>query len=477
MKKKVFSGLVLLLLLVIAAAWWLTTSSPGLYSDPAKPRQNTQYTNLLKTYLEIPSIPPDPITNAIISTNGNEIVVSIKDQSIGTNKIKVPVTLHRAGTSNRVSIANGSVVFEMLQTGWIVPTTNFPYSIQFPGNYYLPTTLEKLDPKKLLPQYKNQLQFEGDFPTAQLYFLKTNLTDFKIIGYTAFDARTKFTLTTSYSSAISENSWWFRGSVPIWHQTPLEIATTIATGPCIFYEAAPTIGTEIRHDSGLVKFLGAIDQGINGWSSSSSSGSETLRLTVDPTQSSGQNPECTLIFYIFPEAVYLPFDIEALDATGKSINSLGNSFGGKMLTTKFAGYSKDIKQLRLKIYPNIHRIIWTLPELPGLPEENRGIANLFNVKIPYMRFRYEGEYQTALRKLVQMDMNYLPLTYPNGYFPTYRTNFTAKDLFTEIESKIPPTPPFANRILIADSQKNKIELKPPLWQQLIEKAKKLVGFK
>jgi hypothetical protein len=365
----------------------------------------------------------------------------------------------------------------MLQTGWIVPTTNFPYSIQFPGNYYLPTTLEKLDPKKLLPQYKNQLYFEGDFPSAQFYFSKTNLTDFKIIGYTAFDARTKFTLTTSYSSAISENSWWFRGSVPIWHQTPLEIATTIAIGPCKFYEAAPTIGMEIRHDSGLVKFLGAVDESINGWSTSSSSGSETLRLTFDPTQNSGQNPECTLIFYIFPEAVYLPFDIEALDATGKSINSLGNSFGGKMLTTKFASHSKDIKKLRLKIYPNIHRIIWTLPELPGLPEENRGIANLFDVKIPYMRFRYEGEYQSALRNLVQMDMDYLPLTYSNEYFPTHRTNFTAKDLFKEIESKIPPTPQFANRILIADYQKNKIELKPPLWQQLIEKAKKLVGIK
>jgi hypothetical protein len=72
-----------------------------------------------------------------------------------------------------------------------------------------------------------------------------------------------------------------------------------------------------------------------------------------------------------------------------------------------------------------------------------------------------------------MEQRHFALTFPNGYFPSVRTNTTPRELFLEMESLL------ANKDaqLVADPQKNEIrERKNPLLEAL-EKFQKTVGIK
>jgi hypothetical protein len=71
-----------------------------------------------------------------------------------------------------------------------------------------------------------------------------------------------------------------------------------------------------------------------------------------------------------------------------------------------------------------------------------------------------------------MDPQMLRLTYPNNFFPTFRTNTTARALFLELESKL------SNKELqlAADSQKNTISARPHPMALAIEAIKKKLGL-
>lgn len=166
----------------------------------------------------------------------------------------------------------------------------------------------------------------------------------------------------------------------------------------------------------------------------------------------------------------MPIDFEFIDANGKTIAGLGAGSLGNFMMARAEADSEQIKEVRVKYYPNKHRLIYTIPELPGLPDQNRNIQNLFDVHIPYTYFRYEWDLQQALGKLLQMEQQHFSLTFPNGYFPTFRTNTTPRELFLEMESLLSKQ----DQQLVADPVKNEIRIrKHPLWSAIDEVKKKL----
>jgi hypothetical protein len=132
----------------------------------------------------------------------------------------------------------------------------------------------------------------------------------------------------------------------------------------------------------------------------------------------------------------------------------------------------QVKEVRLKHYPNLYRITYTIPELPGLPEQNRNIQNLFDVHIPYMHYRYEYAFQHHIGNLLQMDQRHFALNYPNAYFPTTRTNTTPRALFLEMESLL-ANPELQ---LVADPQKNEIRTRLHPVRAALEAIKKKLGL-
>ena len=137
------------------------------------------------------------------------------------------------------------------------------------------------------------------------------------------------------------------------------------------------------------------------------------------------------------------------------------------------GRLEDIKEIRLLHYPNLHRLTFTIPELPGLPEQNRHVANLFDVHIPYMRFRYEYSFQSGVAQLLQMQNHSIPLTFTNNYFPTFRTNTTTRALFREMASMLSDP----EKRIVVNPESNTIEAKRHPLAVLRHKVRQTLGLK
>ena len=158
-------------------------------------------------------------------------------------------------------------------------------------------------------------------------------------------------------------------------------------------------------------------------------------------------------------------DIEALDHNGKTLPSWGGGTSGRIITASYRAERSQLAQIRIRYYSKFYRVVVSLPEIPGLPEENRGLDNLFDAKVPFLRCQYENQFQSAVQDLLQMNSSHLPLAYPNGYFPVTFSNTTTRELFLEMSRMAPPP-----QQLFADAEQNRLEFRDPphiaAWKRL-----------
>src|SRR5207244_3073155 len=106
-----------------------------------------------------------------------------------------------------------------------------------------------------------------------------------------------------------------------------------------------------------------------------------------------KGPESSFAFFSWPKSASIPIELEFLGAGGKALESAGGGSSDQLTTAAVRARANEVKRIRLKFFPNVHRLVFTIPELPGLPEENRNMENLFDVHIPYSCFRYESAFQ------------------------------------------------------------------------------------
>ena len=180
-----------------------------------------------------------------------------------------------------------------------------------------------------------------------------------------------------------------------------------------------------------------------------------------------------MLLHVWPSAFGAPVEVEVWGKNGKKLQGGNAGTSGNLMKVTVDGFADDIEEVRLKYYTKKYRVIFTIPELPGLPEQNRGVKNLFEVHVPYMNLQYEYDFQHGISKLLQMEQSHFALNFPNAYFPSVRSNTTPRELFLEMEGLL------ANKDsqLVADPVKNEIrERKNPLLEAL-EKFQKMVGIK
>jgi hypothetical protein len=129
-----------------------------------------------------------------------------------------------------------------------------------------------------------------------------------------------------------------------------------------------------------------------------------------------------------------------------------------------------VKEIRVKYYPKISRLIFRLAELPGLPEENRNVRNYFDVRVPYMRFNQPWELQNGLARLLNLSFNSLPLNPTNSYFPLIYTNATVREIFWDVDKRL------ANPgdELRPNPATNQIEVKRPILREFLDKLRALL---
>jgi hypothetical protein len=470
------AALILGVILAVAAiglAVWFWNTQNRLYSSPIAPRTNDAYAQCFAPPARLPPVPTNLYSSFQIDRDTNRIVVSSPVDRLGSDEKQfVPLTFVHADDSHTAHFSNSSVRLAYIGSASAQPRTNFEWGLQVPAAYYTPdakpiTSAASNELKKILPAYQHNLSFDGSYPASQFVFISSNIASLKTLGFAAYDARTHYGLTSGYSSSAYSNGFYFANALRMWHQAPVMIVATIATGPVHYYPLSTTEGTELDYPHGHIRLLIKTEDDLGSWSSTHDGRSNIVSFKLQPHPYLQNRKTCSFVFHSWPQGNSAPIDFEFLNAAGKKLNSYRSGSSGHLLTSSIEGSLDDVKEIRLAHYPNVYRLVFTIPELPGLPEQNRNIENLFDVHIPYMYFRYEYDFQYQAGHLLQMNQQHFALTFPNGYFPTFRTNITPREMFLEME-KLLANP---NLHLVADPEKNEVAAKPHPIAAAIEAIK------
>ena len=468
-RKAALIALLLLVLIALGAGVWFWSSQTRLYSNPEALRTNDIYLRAHAPPTNISNLPTNILSAITVNQTTNETQISIPGPSLWTEVDYPPLEIHKTTASEPILIGDGSVRLAYIASAWTIPRTNFPWSIELPAKLFT----SDLDPASsnevtdLISSSDRKLWFKGEFPAARFFFVCSNLPSFKPLKIQAFDARTGHpVLGSSYSMPARENLFWIDIDIRLWHQTPVELVTTIVTGPEQTFTLPPTPGAELRYPGGLIRLLAVSDTDFNSSSSSSDGRTNVFTFSGSSSDSDNNDPRCSFIFYSWPNA-RLQGELGFYDKKGK-MRGYGGSSSENIIEASVFGRTNDVVEIRLRYLPNAHRLVVTLPELPGLPEQNRNLKNLFDLHVPYMRSRYDHDYQRNIAQLLQMQKSHLPLTYSNAFFPVIHTNTTARALFNEMASMLSNK----DHQLVADPVANKIESRPNPIITLIQKLKK-----
>lgn len=469
----------ILVLGVLGMGVWFWKVHNRLYSSPTAVRTNEVY---LRAHA-VPTNAPPPPTNlystiAIDRSASNRIELSIPEKTSAWNSGDldyVPMETVRADVNGVARVGEGFFSLAAVGTAIAEKLTNLGDGLHIPARYFSAAGKALESPHSIiLPEYERKLYSDAKGPAAQFVFVSSNITELKSLRFQVFDAQTRFSLISGHSMGGLTNGFYYGTTMQLWHQTPIEIITTVATGPIERYTMPPVEGAEAEFPGGQARLLLINEGNLSNWSSRHDGRTNLVTYRLgDPSWPRPPRAQVSLLFHVWPTAYGAPIEVEVMGKDGKKLAGGNSGTSRNLMKVTVDGVLEDIKEVRLKYFTRKYRVIFTIPELPGLPEENRGVKNLFDVSIPYMNLRYEYDFQYGIGKLLQMEQRHFALTFPNGYFPSVRTNTTPRELFLEMESLL------ANKDaqLVADPQKNEIrERKNPLLEAL-EKFQKMVGIK
>ncbi|MEM7014323.1 MAG: hypothetical protein AAF585_22910, partial [Verrucomicrobiota bacterium] len=100
----------------------------------------------------------------------------------------------------------------------------------------------------------------------------------------------------------------------------------------------------------------------------------------------------------------------------------------------FPAKLNEIGSIKLKYYADIERVIFRTP-IPGLPEFNQDIDNLFDQRVPFLLVTHENEILDHVARMTQLEIDYPDgMSAPGGIFPKTYHNVSAAELLITADS-------------------------------------------
>jgi hypothetical protein len=471
MRGKLILALGLLaILLAFVALWSFHTQRP--FSDPHALRKSAGYE---KALLLKPSLPPIP------ANFGKGVVVQRTNDTLEFDLLGTPAQWNliynfevlQVPASGAIELGGGSLALRLIGVAYPEKPilTNWVMEVNLPAKWFhvdmSPASAEEAK-KTVDAAAAGQLAFRGEFPAAEFVFTRTILPEMKFMDAAVFNAETHQQLSAVYASSASADTLWFRSAVDLWHQAPLEIVLSIAIGPAETFILKPEQGSECRLPTGQVYLAAIVEGHATSWGMMNYGGTNChVSIGLDTPIN-----ETTFIMACWPSASCLPIDLEFRGIDGKKLDGGVSGSGAELQLGFVKGNKSKVGEIQIKYYPHIKKLVWRLPELPGLPEQNRNLQNLFDTFIPYVRMGDAAQYNWTLGKLVGMDVVPTFGSTPGAYAPVVHTNITPNDLLKHFDSAKPQ-----GQEVYVDSKKQRIEYRPPLIIQLWEKLKAAITWK
>jgi len=413
-------------------------------SDPAAQRNSAVYVSMLGPARSSPAVEQFD-ARADVIRNGSEIIVEVPQSRPSSEGDRVyGYTLHRAGSDQRAVFPGGSVCLSYLGIAYGAFPVDDPRrdSVSVPARFF-DANLRPVESKRLqelVPSERDRLlSFRGDFPEVRFSFLIEGPSEFKILNVQVFDVRThRSLLGGGYSWGAGEGGrFWVGARVQIWHQSPVLVVLSLAHGPAKTNLVKAAVGATAKHDQGELRLVGIFRQIDPGWSIESATAAERLTLRLaDPAQTN-RPAQTTFVWYGIPQASPIPLELDYLDADGAVLADRGRGSSGAFLLSGFPEPAQKVSSVRIRSFPHIRRLVFYLPEIPGLPEENRGVQNLFDVRIPYVRIKEDRRMREFLANVTELEPRFsqMPSAIP-GFFPFARTNILVREVAAQYKAAL-----------------------------------------
>jgi hypothetical protein len=259
----------------------------------------------------------------------------------------------------------------------------------------------------------------------------------------AIDQKTGHTVHGQYSNGYkgAEPGWIQQGFRSYhWHDGPLTIEFDIAIGEPETVEIdIEDVGETVQLAHGSrVRYFGAVPGRWSGLNGKHEGGISTRRCTVNTKEAK----RWTAVFLAFehPENAFA-VEVAALDPDGEVLTfEIIDSMRLDYFSHAQLKMRKDrIDRLRFRSYPIVDRVRFTVPRVPGLPKSNRGLTNLCEIRIPYLRVKKADELykfisRTAHLNTVDVGMK---IKFPDDYFPKEFHDVSINEILVELEQYFP----------------------------------------
>lgn len=326
-------------------------------------------------------------------------------------------------------------------------------------------------PDSQLKEYIDEKSYTEDlFPELRVWFGSREQPPAYISPVGCFDARTKSPLANgfSYAQISRDHPGYVELGVQAWHSTPIDLVMDVELDGKTVIQTNAIVGMTLPVAGGFVRLVGIWDgENRNSWDSRSGSkpGTQVIRMGVSKPEGE------TRAFAVFlTQPRRLSFDCALLDAQGNESGSEGGRTFGGIRIVRLKDRAEDVKWIRFTAHTNHHRVVVRIPPLPNPPAASQSPANLFDVRVPLVKFDREYAIREFLGGLTQMKFRYPQIgdTMPTNLFPMSLTNVTPADLLAIYRRNMTNT-----CTVVVDDQKHEIRIEPTL----MEKTKRWVEQK
>jgi hypothetical protein len=224
----------------------------------------------------------------------------------------------------------------------------------------------------------------------------------RVIGHSLRDSRTSYIHYYSSSTTSFEEPplLMIECDPIIWHSSPVELRIDCAFPPFEEREMDATTDATVSFPTFDIRYLGTYKTCGGGTTVSN----DSVAFFKNPIRE-GWNVST---YYAFAGIPQYPAAHLSIDVVGADGQLAGIAQPSAMSFAVLSGYLTDAKipaaRFVIKRPTKFLRYVFELPELPGLPPQNRDVTDLLDVAIPYARFRSPLDFERLLRDATQLEI-------------------------------------------------------------------------
>lgn len=273
--------------------------------------------------------------------------------------------------------------------------------------------------------------FRGMFPAYSFYVEVNGLAEgeYSLMGMHVWDAQTHYSMDEGgySSSGRVSGQYMITKNVGAWRKTPVDLMFDFAIGPVEIKEVSlDEIGKFIETRHGGFAIVGLGEGGRGSWNTSGQDRMTEMTVKLNPDL----KKSCVVALVEVSKSGMEPLVLEAVDHQGNFLKTYSQGSTGDVNLYKVEGAKEDIAGFQVKSLEKHVRLIYSLPFLPGYPEENENVDDLLDQKIPYLYVRDFNEFQRSIEKMTQArtSMNYSIASSASHRLQNEYKDFTVRQL-------------------------------------------------